>query len=116
MKSGWRRMALRSSRSPPTRILTRTLRKPETVLACLAYFFLLIGYYGIAFWLPQLIKGAGISDTMTIGWLSALPWLAAGLTVVFVGPFFGFFGTEEGGADHRHPDDRGGILDECIFQ
>ena len=24
---------------------------------------------------------------MTIGWLSVLPWLAAGLTVVFVGPF-----------------------------
>jgi MFS family permease len=63
------------------------LRKPETILACLAYFFLLIGYYGIAFWLPQLIKRAGISDTMTIGWLSALPWLAAALTVVFIGPF-----------------------------
>nr|WP_311538679.1 MFS transporter [uncultured Bradyrhizobium sp.] len=63
------------------------LRKPETLLACLAYFCLLIGYYGIAFWLPQLIKQAGISDTMTIGWLSALPWLAAGLAVVFVGPF-----------------------------
>jgi len=63
------------------------LRKPETILACLAYFFLLIGYYGIAFWLPQLIKQAGISDTMTIGWLSALPWLAAGFSVVFVGPF-----------------------------
>lgn len=63
------------------------LRKPETVLACLAYFFLLIGYYGIAFWLPQLIKQAGILDTMTIGWLSALPWLAAGLSVVIVGPF-----------------------------
>jgi MFS family permease len=63
------------------------LRRPETVLACLAYFFLLIGYYGIAFWLPQLIKRAGIADTMTIGWLSALPWLAAGLSVVFVGPF-----------------------------
>jgi MFS family permease len=63
------------------------LRKPETILACLAYFFLLIGYYGITFWLPQLIKQAGISDTMTIGWLAALPWLAAGLSVVFVGPF-----------------------------
>ena len=63
------------------------LRKPETILACLAYFFLLIGYYGIAFWLPQLIKQAGISDTMTIGWLSAIPWLAAGLSVVFIGPF-----------------------------
>jgi len=63
------------------------LRKPETILSCLAYFFLLIGYYGIAFWLPQLIKQTGISDTMAIGWLSALPWLVAGLSVVFVGPF-----------------------------
>jgi MFS family permease len=63
------------------------LRMPETILACLSYFFLLIGYYGIAFWLPQLIKQAGISDTMTIGWLSSLPWLAAGISVVFIGPF-----------------------------
>ncbi|WP_440640930.1 MFS transporter [Bradyrhizobium sp. PUT101] len=63
------------------------LRKPETILSCLAYFFLLIGYYGIAFWLPQLIKQTGISGTMAIGWLSALPWLVAGLSVVLVGPF-----------------------------
>ena len=59
----------------------------KTVFSCLAYFSLLVGYYGIAFWLPQLIKHAGVSDTMTIGWLSALPWLAAGVTVVFVGPY-----------------------------
>jgi nitrate/nitrite transporter NarK len=59
----------------------------KTAISCLAYFSLLVGYYGIAFWLPQLIKHAGVSDTMTIGWLSALPWLAAGVTVVFVGPY-----------------------------
>src|SRR2546429_4542549 len=40
------------------------LRKREIVLSCLAYFFLLIGYYGIALWLLRLIKAAGLSDTM----------------------------------------------------
>ncbi|QQO12519.1 MFS transporter [Bradyrhizobium diazoefficiens] len=63
------------------------LRKPETLLCCGAYFLLLIGYYGIAFWLPQIIKQSGISDTWTIGWVSSLPWLAAGIAVLFVGPF-----------------------------
>ncbi|GGC65546.1 MFS transporter [Chelatococcus reniformis] len=62
------------------------LRQPVTLVSSLAYFTLLIGYYGIAFWLPQLIKQSGVSDTMTIGWLSALPWLAAAIAVVFVGP------------------------------
>lgn len=63
------------------------LRKPETLLCCAAYFLLLIGYYGIAFWLPQIIRQSGISDTWTIGWVSSLPWLAAAIAVVFVGPF-----------------------------
>ena len=63
------------------------LRRPETVLACLSYFFLLIGYYGIAFWLPQLIKLAGTTNTMTIGWISTLPWLASIVAVYFIGPF-----------------------------
>lgn len=63
------------------------LRKPETLLCCAAYFLLLVGYYGIAFWLPQIIRQSGISDTWTIGWVSSLPWLAAAITVVFVGPF-----------------------------
>lgn len=63
------------------------LRKPETLLCCVAYFLLLIGNYWIAFWLPQIIKQSGISDTWTIGWVSSLPWLAAGIAVLFVGPF-----------------------------
>lgn len=60
--------------------------KPETIYACLAYFFAIVGYYGMAFWLPQIIKKAGIADTSTIGWLSALPWLIAAVAVVILGP------------------------------
>jgi MFS family permease len=63
------------------------LKRPETIFACLAYFFLLIGYYGIAFWLPQLIKLAGTTNTMTVGWISTLPWLASIVAVYFIGPF-----------------------------
>lgn len=63
------------------------LKRPETVLACLSYFFLLIGYYGIAFWLPQLLKLAGISSTVSVGWLSTLPWLASIVAVFVVGPY-----------------------------
>lgn len=63
------------------------LKRPETILACLSYFFLLIGYYGIAFWLPQLLKLAGISSTVSVGWLSTLPWLASIVAVFFIGPY-----------------------------
>jgi MFS family permease len=60
--------------------------KAETVYACLAYFCAIVGYYGMAFWLPQILKKAGIADTATIGWLSALPWVVAAVAVVIVGP------------------------------
>jgi MFS family permease len=63
------------------------LRQRETLIACFAYFFLLIGYYGIAFWLPQLIKNAGINSTVTIGWIATLPWIASIIAVYFIGPY-----------------------------
>jgi MFS family permease len=75
------------SQSADAHTYADALRKPETLLCCAAYFLLLIGYYGIAFWLPQIIRQSGISDTWTIGWISSLPWLAAAITVIFVGPY-----------------------------
>lgn len=38
------------------------------------FFCLALTVYGINFWLPTLIQSAGIKDTMTIGWLSAIPY------------------------------------------
>ncbi len=36
-----------------------------------AYFGFIMGLYGIGFWLPSLIKAAGVADTTTIGLLAA---------------------------------------------
>ena len=53
------------------------LRTPMLWLQSAAYFLVLLGNYGLAFWMPQLIKNSGVQDTMTIGWLAAIPSLAA---------------------------------------
>ncbi|MFL9925418.1 MFS transporter [Herbaspirillum lusitanum] len=49
------------------------------------YFCQIIGLYGISFWLPSIIKGAGISDNTMIGWLSAIPYLFAIPAIILTG-------------------------------
>lgn len=46
-------------------------------LLCLAYFGFVMGLYGVGFWLPSLIKASGIANAGTIGWLTAIPYMAA---------------------------------------
>ena len=49
------------------------------------YFGVVMGSYGLSFWLPQIVKGfGGLSNTQT-GWLTALPYLMAAVTTVFWG-------------------------------
>lgn len=43
------------------------------------YFCLIMGLYGISFWLPQLIKTAGVKDVFNVGLLTMIPY---GLAVV----------------------------------
>ncbi len=40
-------------------------------------FSLIMGLYGISFWMPTLIQHMGIADEWTLGLLTSLPWLAA---------------------------------------
>ncbi|MFB9950513.1 MFS transporter [Rhizobium puerariae] len=47
----------------------------KVVLLSATYFLLLLGNYGISFWMPQIIKNSGISSASTIGWLAAIPAL-----------------------------------------
>lgn len=35
------------------------------------------GFYGLSFWLPTIIHRAGVTSTLTIGLLSAIPWAAS---------------------------------------
>ncbi|CAM2781363.1 Putative metabolite transport protein NicT [Methylobacterium mesophilicum] len=49
------------------------------------YFMTIIGLYGISFWLPSIVKNSGIKDVVTIGWLSAIPYLVAVPTIILTG-------------------------------
>jgi len=60
-------------------------KNPYTALLALIYFLVLNGQFGLSFWMPQLIKNSGVSDTLSVGLLSAIPYAATGLLMVFIG-------------------------------
>ncbi len=62
-----------------------TLRDPRVLLLSLLYFCFIMGLYGVSFWLPQLIKGLGVKDLMSIGLLTAIPYAVAAVCMVLVG-------------------------------
>nr|WP_091904411.1 MFS transporter [Chitinasiproducens palmae] len=49
------------------------------------YLFFIMGLYGVGFWLPTLIKGSGVTDPLSIGLLTTLPYAAAAIAMVLVG-------------------------------
>jgi D-galactonate transporter len=63
----------------------QVLRNPSVWILGAIYFCIQCGVYSINFWLPSIIKSSGIADPMTIGWLSAIPYLAATIFMVVVG-------------------------------
>ena len=44
---------------------------------CAIYFTLMIGLYGISFWLPTIVKGFGVKGYLNTGLITALPYLVA---------------------------------------
>ena len=52
---------------------------------CAGYFGIIMGLYGISFWLPTLIKASGIDNALTIGWLTMIPYGIAAVAMVMVG-------------------------------
>lgn len=50
----------------------------------LVYFAVVMGLYGISFWLPTLIKSSGVTRPMDIGLLSAIPYAAAIAAMILV--------------------------------
>lgn len=51
----------------------------------LVYFGIVIGLYGIGFWLPTLVKATGVEGALTIGLLSAVPYAVASLVMILAG-------------------------------
>ena len=46
------------------------------------YFCFIMGLYGISFWLPQLIKTAGVKDVLNVGLLTMIPYALAAVAMV----------------------------------
>jgi len=49
------------------------------------YFTLVMGLYGVSFWLPTMIKATGVSDILSVGLLTAIPYFAATLGMLLTG-------------------------------
>jgi len=49
------------------------------------YFCIAAGNLGVAFWMPTILKEAGVQSASTIGWLTAIPYLCASVAMIFVG-------------------------------
>ena len=53
------------------------IRDRRLWLLAAIYFCVVMGQYAITFWLPTLVRNAGVSDPLHIGFLTSLPYLCA---------------------------------------
>jgi len=53
---------------------TKALADPRVVALSAIYFMSVTANYGIVFFMPQIVKGIGLSNTMT-GWVSSVPYI-----------------------------------------
>jgi len=63
----------------------QALKRPRVWLLGAIYFCLTSANVTIPFWLPTIIQGLGIENTLTIGMLSAVPYIGALVAMVLVG-------------------------------
>jgi D-galactonate transporter len=59
----------------------QALTNPKVLALALVYFGAVATNYGIAFWLPQIVKGFGLSNVQT-GFVSALPYIVGTVGMV----------------------------------
>jgi MFS family permease len=62
----------------------KILASPRVWLMSLIYFSFVMGLYGVSFWLPTIIKATGVTDALSIGLLSAIPFGAAVIGMLLV--------------------------------
>jgi MFS family permease len=69
-----------SKEDPP---IGKILSSPKVWLMSLIYFSFVMGLYGVSFWLPTIIKSMGVSDALHVGLLSAIPYGAAVIGMLY---------------------------------
>ena len=61
------------------------LLHPTVWLLCLVTFACQTGSYGLTLWIPQIIRGISVQSDLVTGFISAIPYVAAGVAMVLVG-------------------------------
>jgi len=65
--------------------LLEALKTPGFLVLGLVYFLVQVGSYGLNFWAPHLIRSSGITNSTTIGLLTAVPYVFGALAMIAVG-------------------------------
>jgi D-galactonate transporter len=64
--------------------LAQALTHPRVILLGVLYFCIVVGLYGIGFWMPQVLQTFGLTH-LQIGFLTAIPYLVATVGMVIAG-------------------------------
>lgn len=78
------RLALERKERQSKDTLRAALSSGTVWLLAVLYFAIVFGHYGIALWLPQILKGFGGLSDLRVGMLSAVPFLTAAIIMVAV--------------------------------
>ena len=63
----------------------RTTHQPRLWIIALPYFCIVIAFYGISFFLPQILQSVSGYGSATVVLLSAIPYISATIGLVVVG-------------------------------
>jgi ACS family tartrate transporter-like MFS transporter len=78
------RLALERESGRSNHTLLGALSNRNVWLLALLYFAIVFGHYGIALWLPQILKSFGGMSDLRVGLLSSIPFLTAAVVMVVV--------------------------------
>ncbi len=67
--------------------LTEAFTSGRVWLLCLLYFLLNVGGYGYEMWLPTIVKEFSGASNTTVGFLNAVPYVAAAIAMLVVGRY-----------------------------
>jgi len=85
-EKGWLTRQLRTERSIKDAVRTFSLLEalidPKVLLLSLNYLGIVTASLGMLFFIPQIIKSLGNFSNMTVGWLTMIPYICGGISIV----------------------------------
>jgi len=73
------------ARHPSSHSLRTALLHPTVWLLALVMFCCQTGSYGLNLWIPQIVKGLSSQSNLMVGFISAIPYVAAALAMLWCG-------------------------------